>query len=330
MNTVRRSAVGVVSLTALLAGAAPSRAQLQVPRAQRPAPNGVAETVKYAVRLSKDTVTVGEPFAIRVRVRAPAGAEIRFPENPDTSGMVQARDPRVISVTDSVQSHDVTATYRLAAWDVGTQPVVLGDVTVTWEGTDARERRTLPIGGVEVFVRSVLPADSTLRVPRPARPLWEPRVFPWWLLGAVLVTIAFGLLLWWWWRRRRRPAAPLIVDPYDRARREFNRIEAMGLVDAGERTRYAALVVEVLRDYLAARYTEAPLSATSRELLVSLRRRPAVPNEQLARVLHEADLAKFAGWTLSEPQARALGADARVIVEREREATQPQPEPKAA
>jgi len=123
-----------------------------------------------------------------------------------------------------------------------------------------------------------------------------------------------------------------VVDPYERARREFNRVEAMGLVDAGERTRYVSLVVEVLRDYLAARYPEAPLSHTSREVVGALRRRPAIAHERLSRVLHEADLAKFAAWTLTEPQARALGADARAIVEREHEATRPTPEtePKAA
>lgn len=294
------------------------------------AASGQTAPVQYGVTLSRDTVTIGEPFEVRVRVRAPAGAGIRFPDNPDTTGMVHARDPRVVTTTDSVQALDQTAVYRVAAWDVGTQPVVLGDVQVRWTGVDDRGERTVPLGGIEVYVRSVLPADSSLHVPKPARPLWETRPFPWWLLAALLAAIALGLLIWWWVRRRRRPPAPVVVDPYDRARREFNRIEAMGLVDVGERTRYAALVVEVLRDYLAARYPEAGLPLTSRELVAALRRRPAVVGERLARVLHEADLAKFAGWTLDEPQARALGAEARAIVDREHQATQPQPEPRAA
>lgn len=324
MNGVR-VAFRIIGLTI----AASVAARAQQPRDTTRTPSA-ADRVQYGVTLSKDSVTIGEPFTIRVRVRAPAGADVRFPENPDTSGTVQARDPRLTTVTDSVQSTDVTATYRLAAWDVGTQPIVLGDVSVAWEGIDARAQRTIPLGGLQVFVRSVLPADSTLRVPKPARPLWEPRAFPWWLLALILAAIAIGALLWWWWRRRRRPTPAVVIDPYDRAKREFNRVEAMGLVDAGERTRYAALVVEILRDYMAARYPEAPLSLTSRELVTALRRKPAVPAERLGRVLHEADLAKFARWTLSEPQARALGADARAIVEQEHQATLPQTEPRAA
>jgi hypothetical protein len=278
-----------------------------------------APSVRYGITKSKDTVTVGEPFEIRVRVRAPADAEVRFPENPDTAGTVQGRDPRTIAVADTIQSLDLTAIYHVAAWDIGTQPVRLDDVVVTWEGTDHR----VPIDRIDVIVRSVLPADSALRVPKPARPLFEARPFPWWLLALLLAALATALGIWWWIRRRRRPRAPVIVDPYARAVREFNRIEAMGLVDAGERTRFVALVVEVLRDYIAARYPDATLALTSRELVAVMRRRPNVPLEQLSRVLHEADLAKFAGWSLSEERARNLARDARSIIEHEHQASQP-------
>jgi hypothetical protein len=285
-----------------------------------------APSVRYGITKSKDTVTVGEPFEIRVRVRAPADAEVRFPENPDTAGTVQGRDPRTIVVADTLQSLDLTAIYHVAAWDIGTQPVRLDDVVVTWSGADHR----VPIDRVDVFVRSVLPADSTLRVPKPARPLFEVRPFPWWLLALVLAALALGLALWWWIRRRRRPRPPVIVDPYVRANREFNRIEALGLVDAGERTRFVALVVEVLRDYLAARYPDATLALTSRELVAVMRRHPTVPLEQLSRVLHEADLAKFAGWTFVDHQARDLAKAARGIVEHEHRVSQPTPAVQAA
>jgi hypothetical protein len=280
-------------------------------------------TIQYGVTKSKDTVTVGEPFEVRVRVRAPAGSRITFPENPDSAGTVQALDPRTITVADTVQSLDLTAVYRLAAWDVGDQPIVIGNVRVATDQATGGDR-PIDLASLGVFVRSVLPADSTLHVPKPARPIWEERAFPWWLVALILALIGVGLLAWWWWRRSRRPAPPVVVDPYDRARRELNRIEAMGLVDAGERTRFAALVVEVMRDYFAARYDDAKLALTSREVIAILRRKPAVPIEQLTRVLHEADLAKFANWALTEERARSLARDARAIVEYEHKASQPE------
>lgn len=299
----------------------PARAVIAQPEAvsRQPSPG-----IQYGVTQSQDTVTVGEPFEVRVRVRVPAGARITFPENPDSSGTVQALDPRTIVTTDSVQSLDQTAVYRLAAWDIGDQPIVIGNVSVVAADAPSAGGQPVDLASLRVFVRSVLPADSSLRVPKPARPLWEVRGFPWWLLALVLAAIAAGLLAWWWWRRRRRPAPVAVIDPYERARREFNRIETMGLVDAGERTRFAALVVEVMRDYFAARYGEAKLALTSRELVAVLRRRPAVPIEQLTRMLHEADLAKFANWALSEDRARSLARDARAVVEYEHNASQPE------
>ena len=280
-------------------------------------------SIQYGVTKSKDTVTVGEPFEVRVRVRAPAGSRITFPENPDSAGTVQALDPRTITVADTVQSLDLTAVYRLAAWDVGDQPIVIGNVRVATDQATGGDR-PIDLASLGVFVRSVLPADSSLHVPKPARPIWEERAFPWWLVALILALIGIGLLAWWWWRRSRRPAPPVVVDPYDRARRELNRIEAMGLVDAGESTRFAALVVEVMRDYFAARYDDAKLALTSREVIAILRRKPAVPIEQLTRVLHEADLAKFANWALTEERARSLARDARAIVEYEHKASQPE------
>lgn len=272
--------------------------------------------------LSRDTVTIGEPFQLRIRVRAPVGAEIHFPENPDSAGTVQARDPRTIVTNDSVSFQDQTATYHLAAWDIGVQPVRIGNVSVVYDGAGPNAR-PVSLASMQVFVRSLLPLDSALRVPKPARPLWEVKAFPWWLLALILAAIAIALAVWWWLRRRRRPKPAIPIDPYVRAQKEFNRLEAIGLVDAGERTRFVALAVEVLRDYLAARHEAASLALTSRELVVALRRHPSVPVEQLSRVLHEADLAKFAAFSLTEERARALARDARAIVEHEHKASQP-------
>lgn len=317
-----------VCVLAVLLGARSSAAYAQAPQ-RSTAQTQNAERVSFGVTQSRDTVTVGEPFEIRVRVRAPADASIRFPDNPDTSGAVQARDPRVIQTTDSIQWLDQTASYRVAAWDVGRQLALFGDVIVSWNTPAIGERR-VPITNVAVFVRSVLPADSALRVPKPARPLWEATPFPWWLV--LLAALALALALWWWRRRRKQAPPPIVpaVDPYDRATADFDRIEAMGLLDAGERTRFVSLVIEVMRDYLASRYPDARLSLTSRELVSLLRRRPAVSTEALARTLHDADMAKFAGLALVEDRARAVARDARAIVDNEHAASQVKPQTQAA
>jgi hypothetical protein len=176
-----------------------------------------------------------------------------------------------------------------------------------------------------VFVRSLLPTDSAKRVPKALRPLFETKVFPWWIVALIAAVVATGLLLWWWLRKRRRSIPPVVVDPYVRAEAEFTRIEALGLLEAGERGRYVALMIEVLRDYLAARYPSAVLSLTSTELQRMVRDVPQLPHDPLTRVLGEADLIKFARRPVSGDRARELGRDARAVVTQDHLASQPAP-----
>jgi hypothetical protein len=277
------------------------------------------------VSVEPDTVTVGQPFRVSVHIHAPAGAVIVFPGQPDSASMVQALDPAVVTGGETAAGMDRTAVYRVAAWDVGTLPVVLPDAVVRVNGGEQR----LPLGGATVFVKSVLPADSSLRVPRPARDLFVAWPIPWWILG-VLAFIA--VLLWWAWRRHRTEAALVssAVPPFERAQREFARIAALGLVEAGERGRHVALMVEVLRDYLAVRFPLAALSLTSDELLAEVRDAPTLPHERLARLLRDADGVKFARRALTAAQAVALGEDARAIVAHEHAAATPPPAAEAA
>lgn len=272
---------------------------------------GVGIPVQAGVDVNRDTVRVGDPFIVQVGIRAPAGATIEFPPGPDSTNSVQALDPtREEDRPDSTGSLQRWAYYRVAAWDIGDQPIVLGDVVVRLGG----EVRRVPLRGHTVFVASVLPADTALRVPKPARPLFSFAVPLWWMWALAALALLLLVFLWWWWRRRRRNAPAIAIDPFDQAEREFARIERLGLVEAGERGRYVALTVEVLRDYLAARYDVAPLSLTSTELLSALRGRPALPFDRLNRLLTEADLIKFAQRPVTPDRARELGRDARAIV----------------
>jgi hypothetical protein len=282
---------------------------------------GAPIAVQAAVGIEPDTVRIGDPFLVQIGIRAPRGATIAFPPAPDSSGAVQGLDPVRVETRPDSGGVVQWGYYRVAAWDVGDQPIPLGDVIVTLAG---RSRR-IPIVGRKVFVASVLPADTAQRVPKPPRPLYEFAAPLWWLWLALAALALLIVLLWVWWRHRKRGRPVVIPDPFAQAEREFARVEALGLVDAGERGRYVALMVEVLRDYLAARYARAPLSLTSTELLGALRGERAVPNERLMRVLNEADLVKFARRPVTAERARELGRDARAIVAQEHAASRPAP-----
>ena len=104
-------------------------------------------------------------------------------------------------------------------------------------------------------------------------------------------------------------------DPFADAEREFERVERLGLVEAGERGRYVALMVEVLRNVSRRdAIPDAHPSLTTNELLIAVRDNRFVPVNRLALVLADADLVKFARRATTAERARELGAEARGIV----------------
>ena len=291
-----------LAVAAALAAAMPASARQAVTQAGE---------VQQGAVVQPETVTVGQPFRVQLRVRAPAGSRIEFPVGPDSAAAIELLDPKAVRTGDSVAMMDQFAVYRMVAWDIGTQPLTMGDIVVA---TPTGERR-IPLGALDVFVRSVLPLDSAKHEPKPPRPPFaiDP---PWWRYWWVAaIALALGLLVWWLVRRRRlRNAAAPVVDPLELAEREFARVERMGLLEAGERGRFVALMVEVLRDYLSRRVTDAHPSLTSGELLRALRLEPTVPVDRLATVLEESDLIKFARRAVSPERARELAHEARAIV----------------
>jgi len=288
--------------------------------AQRPTSAQPAFEVKAATRVAADSVRVGDPFRVTVGIRAPVGATIDFPRELDSTGAVQSLDPVNVRSSADTSAVEQYADYRVAAWDVGKQAIRIDDIIVKLGSATRR----IPITGATIFVKTVLPVDSAKRVPRPPRDLFEVNPFPWWL-WALLAAIAIGLLIWyWWWRNRRRDEKPIpAIDPFKQAEADFERIERLALLEAGERGRYVTLVIEVLRDYLAARHSRASLSLTSTELQRTVRELPTVPEGRLTRVLTDADLIKFARRAVSTDRARDLGKEARAIVVAEHGATPP-------
>lgn len=267
------------------------------------------------ITIRPDTVRVGDPFTVSIRVKAPLGASIEFPVAPDSGGRtspgpVEPLDPVQISTTADSVAVDQTATYRLAAWRPGNYHILFADVLVR---QDIGNRR-VEVSGIVVHVASVLPANKQGIDPKPQRGVFTFGL-PWWIwaLLAALAAALLTLIVWVWRRRRRRPVPG--EAPYVIAEREFNRIDGIELLVAGERARYVTLMVEALRDYLAAVVDGASTAQTSSELASAMRRAGMGSFARCGALLSEVDLIKFARRPVSADRAAALGREARAIAQ---------------
>jgi hypothetical protein len=282
--------------------------QAVVPQSVQAPPGDLPVQMGY--RVSPDTVLIGQPFNLFIKVNAPKGVRFEFPAGPDTTTQngirpIELRGEKLVSMLGDT----AVALYRLVAWDIGVQPLRFPDVRVTFEG---QERRPA-LGAASVFVKSVLPADTSLRVPKPARPLIVLPAFNWRLWLALLAAAILAAILWWAWRRyRNRPKAP--VDPYAQAQEEFAQIDRRRLLENGRYGDYYAASVDVVRRYLAARVPGLRTSDTSSELLRTMQPRDGVEAE-LPRLLDAGDLVKFARVDVSLNEAREAGLALRAIVD---------------
>ena len=286
-----------------------------------PTPAAQELQVQMGYRVRPDTVLVGQPFDLFIKVLAPKGVRFEFPAGPDTTSQngvrpIELRGEKIVSMLGDT----AVALYHLVAWDIGTQPLRIPDVRVTFEG---QERRP-PLGGASVFVKSVLPADTSLRVPKPPRPLIVLPVINWLLWLGLLAAAIAAVLVWWAWRRyRNRPKPP--IDAYVRAQQDFARIDARKLIESGQGSEYLAAMVDVVREYLAARVPGVRRSDTTFELLRTFRAADQLEAE-LPRWLEQADLVKFARGDISAESARSAGVTLRGIVDHVEARTNPESE----
>lgn len=202
------------------------------------------ETRRVAVRLSADTVRVGDPFTLGVVVVAPD--DVRLPPLLDAAENWEQLE---VARVEPAEDDGVRAYYRLVAWQTGV--LELPDLVVSTDGNAAREFRIELTGP---FVRSVLPAgaddDLALRGPRP--PL--DGGFPW-LLALALLLVALALA--WWWRRRRATAQTAAEESAaEPDASELTRAALVALrarVEAGELggAAFYDRLEEILRGYLS-------------------------------------------------------------------------------
>ncbi len=269
-----------------------------------------ARSALVTVTASAETVTVGQPFFVRIRVRAPKAATIRFPALPDSGDAVEPIDPRIVEQTDDAAAVDRTAVYRVAAWDIGTRTARFASVGVTVGGVEQLFSLRVP----SVVVRSVLPSDTASRKPKGVRsPLAAPSGLWrfWLLLGVLLIGIA-----WYVWRRPKRVPRPIPPpDAFSVAQAALDSLDEMALHECGEPGRHVIAHVDVMRAYVARRFPAAPESCTASEFITAVAPlNLPVTSERLRALLQLDESLRFAGDTVTPDDAVFFAREARTVV----------------
>jgi hypothetical protein len=299
---------GILALVAVLAanailGGDEARAQTAL--------TGVA----ISTGVDPDTVTVGDRFRVGIRITAPTGVSVRFPDFDDPSGSVQLAEP-ARTVQDPADTRTSVHVFPLVAWRTALVNPIVPVELVLADGTTRSVRMELPLP----HVRSVLPAAAEAIEPRGHRGIIEAAApWPLWpFLLLLLLLIALIALSFWLWLRRRR-SAPLPIDlenPREWALAELDRTRRELWQNADQRPFFSG-VTRAMRGYLAALSQGWSTDLTSGELVRSMLAAGADParSTELREILDAADRVKFARASLPVDEADAVWRAARMWVE---------------
>jgi hypothetical protein len=160
---------------------------------------------------------------------------------------------------------------------------------------------------------------ETRELPRPpvtpiCPPLQQSRSL-WWSLGIVALLFALlGVALRLLWGKKL-PSPP---TPAERALRELERIEGLGLAGPDETGWYPEEISSVIRRFLSERFGLPAQQQTTAEFLHTMRQTPELWEEvqqTLKELLERCDLAKFAAMRTPPEECRRIAALARAVVQ---------------
>jgi hypothetical protein len=283
-----------------------------------------AAPIQVQATVSHDSVRIGEPLTLTVTVSGLVGAaEVAFPELPDSGAITALGPPSLVA-----DSGGRAARYELAAWDLGDQTLPPADVRVV---SDAAELR-IPLPGVTLHVVSVLPADGDIDTLA-----WKPPsdvLGPNWSMGEKLAALGMAVaiaLATFLYLRRRGEVQPVPVPQARSARavalEAMERLEASGMIEAGELKGFFSALSHILRGFLAGTDRAWGLDLTTAELmaLVGMDGVPETQVRSLGGLLDRADMVKFARQRPSRAQAgRALDAARHWLTSFERVVPEPE------
>jgi hypothetical protein len=284
--------------------------------AQQSAPGTGRSEVTVSSGVDPGVVTVGDPFRAVVRIDAPAGYVVEFPEDVGRSEAYQSIAAVDVLPGEGADPH--IAIYPLVIWQTSSfAPPIVAIHLRDPAGREQVLRVTLPLPEI----RSVLPPDTAGVEPRPSRGVMDPETAPspWWPWLAVVLLALLLAVAWLAWVFLRRRGDPVPADPALARRHALAELDAArALIHDGEVDwkPYFTRVSAAVRGYLAAISPVWSRDLTTTELIRATDEHlDDAGREALAEVLADADSVKFARGTSALEVAEHRRAQAIHLIE---------------
>ncbi len=268
----------------------------------------------------REGVATGELLHLTLRADALVGDDVTVPRQSFAPLEAHARRTRTEPARGGRQTH--VFELDLLALEPGTHTLPAVTLRVVTADGIVGSVRSAPI---PFRVRSVLGNEPNAQ-PKPAT---QPVVVMQddytlaWALGALAVILLTALFTWlvarWWARRAKAALPPPPPRPaWERAleRLDAVRRDARQLLAEGRERELVDRIADALREYLGGRFGFDGLESTTDEILARLRTADVrgVSREEIASLLGDADLVKFAKAVPDEARCEAILAAAYHVV----------------
>ncbi len=277
---------------------------------------------------SPSEVRLGERFTLFVTAVFGDGVEVNLREPVELGGAFEVKRRLSEDKARADGKHVREWQLEVYAWELGELQVPPVAVTFTVGGKAAQvETNAVPIRVAGTL--GDVDDPKLMRANAPPVPLISRDWFWIWIAAGVAGVVVFAVV-WIVVRRHRRRRivrlvasssfeavrAPRIDMTSERALERLLAIERSGVLDRDDdRKAGYAEMVEVIRDYLGARYRVATLDLTTSELVRALAK--VAPEHERLLVeawLERCDLVKYGGFRATADDGRAVLADARGLV----------------
>ncbi len=288
-------------------------------------PSAFARAAEPAVsaraQVNRVQITVGDLMEYELVVNAPAGFTVELPAVPTASlGVWEVRECAAVPAAafdDSTQSGWRCA---LTIWEVGYHALPTQLVKVVAPDGTAARASTQPLS---IEVVSVLDENANNIKPLKPQLLMNEQANYLLIIGlSLLAVLLAGFLVWaiMYYRSHRSAPVPVVGpppvrDPVGAALAELDRIARLDLVAQNRMVDHYTLIADVLRTFIADRYSVPAMERTTSEVRAALTH-PAVIQKRdfLLTLLAESDGVKFARQLPNTVEAYALLDHARQAI----------------